>query len=288
MYCVNCGKELEEGALFCDKCGKPINGTVKEKTPDSKKKKSNKGILIVALLLIFCVVIIITVGTVGIFLSKMGIINTNSITLTGENVAQDNYSDSNNGNNESNYQDVIDFATNYGGEWKVKQYFDSDDNKWHLYDLGKKMFIVAHNFLNDYSYTTGGYEQKVAEAKLIDTTTGQVVASASKYEYVPMEVHGVHGQDIEYSCPTVVITTELVDLSGMGGPIMSLADFRVEKINGKKYLINDNGNFAFYYDGDYLEYCEPDAYGYYQGYYAYDKTDSLVNVTAIYDSYQSY
>ena len=58
-------------------------------------------------------------------------------------------------------------------------------------------------------------------------------------------------------------------MSGMGGPVFNLALFRVETINGQEYLINDDFGFAITFDGDYLEYCQPDTYGHYQGYYAF-------------------
>ena len=86
---------------------------------------------------------------------------------------------------------------------------------------------------------------------------------------MPLEVHEYHGKDIEYSTPSITISDEGVDMSGMGGPVFGLEMFRIEVIDGQEYLINDDFRFAIVFDGSYLEYCEPDTYGYYQGYYAF-------------------
>ena len=56
---------------------------------------------------------------------------------------------------EAEYAAAQAFARQYSGEWNVEKYFDG--NQWKIYELGKRMAIVAYNFLNDFSYTTGGY-----------------------------------------------------------------------------------------------------------------------------------
>ncbi len=301
MYCRNCGKECAEGTSFCPSCGTPIGNVVTQNNNQAAPvKKSGSVKTIVAVVAILLVLVGVTGVLLKVFVfpggkKDSGIVSTDSDILKAEvKTADGDKAVENVGNKtgvtytEQDYQNAVAFACDYGGEWKVKKYYSPDDKNWHIYDLGKKMYIVAYNFLNDTSYTTGGYKQKVGEKKLINKNTGKVLARKSVYEYVPMEIHGSHGVDKKYNAPTIVITTDMVDMSGMGGPMISLKRFRVETIDGKKYLINDDCGFAFYYDGDYLEYCEPDAYGYYQGFYAFNMTDSLVNITAIYDSYESY
>lgn len=206
---------------------------------------------------------------------------------------------------EAEYAAAQAFARQYSGEWNVEKYFDG--NQWKIYELGKRMAIVAYNFLNDFSYTTGGYSYKYivgseggkspegstcteCDIGTMRRETGifAVDLNATKYqcdfcgheervksepvyqyEYVPEERHEVHGKDIEYSTPAITISDDTVDMSEMGGPVFNLVMFRVETIKGSEYLINDEFRFAITFDGTYLEYCEPDAYGYYQGYYAF-------------------
>lgn len=177
---------------------------------------------------------------------------------------------------EADYAAAQAYAMRYGGEWNVEKYFDGA--QWKIYELGKRMAIVAYNFLNDGSYTTGGYDRIVGwnhkkEITYIEGTDEVIderwVGSTPIYEYVPLERHEYHGKDIEYSTPSITISDDTVDMSGMGGPVFNLAMFHVETINGQEYLINDAFKFAITFDGDYLEYCQPDTYGYYQGYYAY-------------------
>ena len=177
---------------------------------------------------------------------------------------------------EADYAAVQAYARNYAGEWNVEMYFDGEE--WKIYEFGKRMAIIAYNFLNDGSYTTGGYKRIVGHKQQKEVTyiagtdeviEERVVGSTPIYEYVPLEVHEYHGKDIEYSTPSITISDEGVDMSGMGGPVFGLEMFRIEVIDGQEYLINDDFRFAIVFDGSYLEYCEPDAYGYYQGYYAF-------------------
>lgn len=202
---------------------------------------------------------------------------------------------------EADYAAAVALASRYAGEWNVQKYFDGE--QWKIYELGKRMAIAAYNFLNDGSYTTGGYNNIIGyeggeslegstcsecgigkmrrETGLfaVDLNAAKYqcdfcgheerVASKPVYEYVPEERHEVHGKDIEYSTPSITISNDTVDMSGMGGQVFDLVMFRAETINGSDYLINDDYKFAITYDGKYLEYCEPDAHGHYQGYYAF-------------------
>lgn len=202
---------------------------------------------------------------------------------------------------EADYAAAVNFARQYSGEWNVQKYFDGD--QWKIYELGKRLSIVAYNFLNDRSYTTGGYKYLVGyeggespegstcsecDIGVMRRETGIFAAdlgptkyqcdfcgheerakSTPVYEYVPEERHEYHGKDIEYSTPAITISDDGVDMSEMGGPVFDLVMFRVETIDGSDYLISDDLSFAITFDGTYLEYCEPDAYGHYQGYYAF-------------------
>ena len=195
---------------------------------------------------------------------------------------------------EAEYAAAVAFARQYSGEWNVQKYFDG--TQWKIYELGKRLAIVAYNYLNDYSYDTGGYTRSIGRIPIYEytiltnldeivtervegysrpTTKGEVLekkvvgSKPAIQEEVPLEHHEFHGTDIEYSTPAITISDEIVDMSEMGGPVYDLVMFRVETIGGQEYLINDDFGFAITYDGDYLEYCEPDAYGHYQGYYAF-------------------
>lgn len=177
---------------------------------------------------------------------------------------------------ETDYAAVWAYAERYAGEWNVEKYFNGE--KWKIYEFGKRMAITAYNFLNDGYYTTGGYNKIVGHnvkkqytyiAGTDEIIEEKVVGSTPIYEYVPKEYHEYHGKDIEYSTPSITITDEAVDMSGMGGPVFELEMFRVETIDGQEYLINDDFRFALMFDGTFLEYCEPDTYGHYQGYYAF-------------------
>lgn len=199
---------------------------------------------------------------------------------------------------EADYAAALDFAARYYGEWNVQKFYNGEE--WKIYELGKRMAIVAYNFLNDIEFTTGGYEQftgydPIKKVTYIDNKTGlleevkvtgyaaaealekkgdvldtQLVGMRSKYEYVPEKRHKLlHGKDIEYSTPAITISDQGVDMSEMGGPIFHLEGFRVDTIDGQDYLVNVYYDFAITYDGDYLEYCEPTISGKYQGYYAF-------------------
>ena len=324
MFCSNCGTELKDDAQFCYNCGNPVlkqNGVPapgapagKSPQPDSgqnRVQKTNNGksktrILACAVMVIVAAV---TIYSVKGFMDQEG----------GETpVQQGTQTDPQGGNpsggqgaeassapvrTEADYAAAQAFARKYGGEWNVEKYFDG--KQWKTYELGKRMLIAAYNFLNDGSYTTGGYNQivgynevttgegrtcpKCSTGKMRRVTGLSALLDAADnlqcdfcwykevirttktpiYEYVPKEYHEYHGKDIEYSTPCITLTNEAVDMSGMGGSVFDLKMFRVETINGREYLINDELGFALTYDGSYLEYCEPDTYGHYQGYYAF-------------------
>lgn len=212
----------------------------------------------------------------------------------------------------ADYTAVRTFLRNYSGDWSVDRYFDKDERKWKIYELGKRLFIAGYNFFNDGSYTTGGYDvivgyeeeeippsggggtcPKCHEGKLsrVSGIDGLLSGSSSYtyqcdlcgysetlhgetkktpiYERVGEEVHEYHGEDIEYNPPGITLTEDSVDMTGMGGTVYDYTAFRIENINDRLYLINDAAEFAFLYDGTYLEYCELDYSGQYQGFYAF-------------------
>lgn len=203
---------------------------------------------------------------------------------------------------EADYAAAQAFAEKHSGEWNVEKYFNGE--KWKTYELGKRMAITAYNFLNDVEYSTGGYNQLtgievIKKVTYIDNRTGllmeqkvtgnaaveaikkkgevldtQTVGEIPQYEYVPKTSHKLlPGEDIEYSTPSITVSAQGIDMSGMGGRIFYLDEFRVETIqkNGQlqEYLINDKCDFAITYNGKFLEYCELTISGQYQGYYAF-------------------
>lgn len=42
-YCSNCGKEIQDGALYCERCGSSLNETTK--TPEKKEKGTSMSIV---------------------------------------------------------------------------------------------------------------------------------------------------------------------------------------------------------------------------------------------------
>lgn len=284
MYCKNCGSQVSNNEKFCKNCGCSLEtGASGVEMPD-KKKTGMKPIVGVALLI--TAVVCVTAVILNVFIARIdqndseitGMDSAGEVSRAKEDLAGTGASgtkfdsaDSNESKStysQQDYDKAVDMAEMFSGEWYVKKYYDGES--WNTYELGKKMLIVAYNFLNDGSYTTGGYKYLSESDRVNHIMT---------FTYVPVETHTYHGKDIEYSCPTIIITSDSIDMSGMDGPIFDISDFRYENINGDDFLINDSCNFALTYDGTYIEYCEPDTYGYYQGYYAFDPFDSLVNVT---------
>ena len=47
MYCVRCGKNIDEGSKYCTSCGYPVNGKVKEEheTKDNAQVISILGMI---------------------------------------------------------------------------------------------------------------------------------------------------------------------------------------------------------------------------------------------------
>lgn len=302
MYCKNCGKEIVDGAGFCNHCGNAVNGT---RTNAKKNNMLNKYIVLVAVLLL-----VVGGGTVFLIKYYLGDLadakkqaNDNEYTTTEAVSDEDvdtNQKATNKNENENkqtkpqNYDQLVAFVNDNSQVWYVKQYFD-DNNSWLTYELGKKFLIVAHNFLNDYSLSSGSYE--TVGTKTTTTVTGSrdmfgeyhinsYSTSQDIKEWVPGETTTYHGKDWKYNCPTIYMSMDGIDMTGMGGSVYSLDEFRYEKIDGDGIIINDGRGFALKRHGDFLEYCEPDAYGYFQGWYAFDLVDSLVNETYIYEEAQ--
>lgn len=349
MFCTNCGAKLEDDAQFCPNCGSPVekedgapapNNTPAQTTPQpapdqnkaqkARKEKNTTRTLACAAMVAVVVAVVFTIkgftGQGNGNIPDQGQQGALAESLN-EKPSDNNEKPSDNNEKPSDNQKpevssapvrtqadlaaVQAFVKSYGGVWKVEKYFDVENSKWKTYELGKRLLIAAYNFLNDGSYTTGGYNQIIGYDTTTTTTstpeggtctkckTGKMrrvtglgallaasntlqcdfcgyeevirtsTSSTPKYEYVPEEKHEYHGKDIEYSAPYITLTYEAVDMSGMGGSVFALTEFHVETINGRTYLINDKLGFALTYDGDYLEYCEPDARGHYQGYYAF-------------------
>jgi len=68
MYCPNCGKELPEGAKFCDKCGSSADGTstTPQTDPASEKNKPSLIVRILSAVLALAVVALFILGNIKI------------------------------------------------------------------------------------------------------------------------------------------------------------------------------------------------------------------------------
>lgn len=321
MFCPKCGCELDDEAKFCEKCGEALYGGVD--APAKKVKSSGGGKVKKAMTAIGTLVLLSVVALVTVNLTKnfLGDINGTS-TAAPNNSEAETVSGQNSKTSTSDKDDEFGkemakvFAKTYSYDWKVKKYTE-DGKTWKTYDLGKKMFIVAYNFLNDQTFTTGGKQfagysiQGTSNQSILcpkckaDNLRPETLLSANwicgvcgykeyrsnkasitpQYEWVPEETHEYHGKDIYYECPQITITPDSVDMRGMGGGVYSISDFRYEETSsGYDRIVNDECKFALEYDGKYMNYKEPDEYGYYVGFYAYDTTDSLVNITYVHDS----
>lgn len=279
MFCRQCGKNIPEGAEFCRKCGSKAPSVKSEEAKPKKSKSMLFGIIGLG------AIIVITTGVCINFIRNLdNAVNTTDLpqavqsdTESAESSNSDNEAEANDDAKEVNPEEVKAFLKNYSGQWKVEKYFDGE--KWGIYELGKKMAIVAWNYLNDVTITTGGYNkfagyEAVKEYTYIEGTDilvdTRLVGTKKIYEYVPKKTYEIHGTDIDYSAPYIVLNEDTVDMSGMGGPVFNMSMFRIDIIKGRQYLINDDFGFALTYDGNYLEYCEAGAYGQYQGYYAFN------------------
>lgn len=280
MYCRNCGSQNSEGGKFCKNCGCDLTAVPSSAKEPVKRKSGIRPVVGVAALLV--AVVCVTAVILHIFNGQMDQTDLAAADMQGKIDTENDPAketqigtsrEEKTGYSQEDYDKAAEMADILSMEWYVKKYYDGEE--WNTYELGKKMAIVAFNFLNDITIETGGYSYLTGEQRL-------GVRKYKYYTYVPRKVTTYHGKDIEYSCPTIIITRDYVDMSGMDGPVFDISDFRYENINGEDFLINDSANFALMYDGRYLEYCEPDAYGYYQGYYAFDMFDSLVNATVEY------
>ena len=323
MFCPKCGCELDDNAKFCDKCGESIYGGSNVHTKKVKSQgggKAKKTITAIGTLALLSVVALVTVNITNNFL---GDINGEPATSSGisETSEAGTGADKQTSKTTDESSDEIGkemaklFARTYSYDWKVKKYTE-DGKNWKTYDLGKKMFIAAYNFLNDHTTTTGGKQFagysiqgtntsascpicKTGTLKPITLMSSNWICGACgyteyhptsttitpQYEWVPEETHEYHGKDIYYECPQITITADSVDMRGMGGGVYSIEEFRYEETSeGNDRLVNDKCKFALEYDGRYMNYKEPDEYGYYVGFYAYDTQDSLVNITYVHDS----
>ena len=322
MFCPKCGSEQEEGARFCTKCGTSIFGEPEKKVRKSGGGKAKKGLTVLGTFAALAVVVGITVNMTNSFLNDMNGEDTANVNTPSADSGAGSQSGQQSATNDDAYGRELAklFAQTYSYEWKVKM-FTEDGKTWKTYELGKKMAIAAFNFLNDQTITTGGYyltnystEQRprtshtCPKCRAIDMFYRESVLSANwrcNYcgyvenqptvtvivetpEWVPRKTNEYHGKDIQYDCPTITITADSVDMRGLGGTVYSISEFRYEvSSDGNDRIVNDELKFALEYDGRYLNYKEPDEYGYYVGYYAYDTTDSLVNLTYVHDKAES-
>lgn len=290
MFCPKCGCEQEDGARFCVKCGASIFNDSAKKVKKSGGGKAKRALTAAVTFAALVAVVGTTANMTGEFLSDMTGEDTANVNTTsagsGAGTQSEQQSDIN-GTNDDAYRRKMAklFAETYSYEWKVKMYTENGKT-WETYDKNKKMLIVAYNFLNDQTFTTGGYY--LNSGKPEKEKRGGKDVLVQYQEWVPLEIHEYHGKDIYYDCPQITITADSVDMRGMGGAVYSIDEFRYEvSSDGNDRIVNDEYKFALEYDGRYLNYKEPDEYGYYIGYYAYDTTDSLVNITYVHDKSES-
>lgn len=296
MFCGKCGSETSEQNKFCSKCGASLEIRIvkteeapKEECPiveqpkvkPVKKSKKNIGVWVV-LAAVLLVSVIMVKGFVSVLKesdtvsqeanSELDKLIEDEPMVEGLGKATDK---------PRNDAQVTEFTQRYGGVWYVTKEFNAE-KEWVYYELGKKLMIFAWNNFNDYDYQpiVGSYTMPREERKyyykgrLMD-----VDYIGTKTEFIYGETQHMDGIDIDYHEKFIVLSETDVDLTGLGGPKFAIEDFRYENINGRDYLISDIYGFALMWDGDYLEYCEPDAHGYYQGYYAfrYYNIDSLIS-----------
>ena len=55
MYCVRCGKNIDEGSKYCTSCGYPVNGKVKE---EHETKDNAQVISILGMIFSFIITVI--------------------------------------------------------------------------------------------------------------------------------------------------------------------------------------------------------------------------------------
>ena len=182
-----------------------------------------------------------------------------------------------------NPEEVKAFAEAYGGVWYLTKEYSEELKSWSYHDLEKKLLIMAWNRFNDGSYQeiVGSYEEDLGEwGYYYNGKWICVKDNGSRKRLIYGDTVHTDGIDIKYHEKYIILTETDVDLSGIGGPIFSLEDFRYEKIWGYDYLISDIYGFGLVWDGTYLEYCEPkEDNGYYQGIYAFRtyNIDELIN-----------
>ncbi len=317
MFCPKCGCEQEDDARFCIKCGASIFNEPAKKVKKSGGGKAKRVLTTAGTFAALAVVIGITVNMTGEFLSDTNGENTANSNITSAVSDAGSQSVQQSGTNDDAFGREMAklFAQTYSCEWKVKKYTENGKD-WKTYDMGKKMLIVAYNFLNDQTITTGGYNKVVGHTAAGDTIQAGTLCSKCKtgklypqttmsanwvcdfcghkeyhsnkasvtnqYEWVPSETHEYHGTDIYYDCPQITITADSVDMRGMGGTVYSIDEFRYEvSSDGNDRIVNDEYKFALEYDGRYLNYKQLDEYGYYVGLYEYDTTDRLINITNV-------
>lgn len=292
MFCIKCGTEIPNDSKFCTKCGKPLDEEkvqVRMNRMNSVKKFLGRHIDVVSVTAVMLVVVISAVGITNNFISSV---------TTEEMSAKEKYNAATGSddikpvsgseleellkdipvveglheptNKPRNEKKLRQFVENYGGVWYITKEYDKIEG-WKYYELGKKLMLFAWNTFNDYSYTpiVGSttkkrYKELYVNGRLVDST---LVGTDTTFIYG--ETQHYDGFDIDYEEKFIVLMDDQVDLSGLGGPVFSMEDFRYENIGGKDYLISDIYGFALMWDGTYLEYCEPDTYGHYQGYYAF-------------------
>lgn len=300
MICGKCGTENLDTSKFCRKCGnnlqtnfqmeqKPSSQLVNEQKDDIRKVSEKWKTI-----LVYAVIFIAAIGISKVMvdrcledLERNADDNRKSVVeldveeleeLTkDEPVVEGLYEKT---DKPRNPEAIQAFTQTYGGVWYLTKEFTGES--WRYHDLTKKLVLMAWNHFNDYDVqeVVGSYKEKRTfnyyyNGKLVASKDGR-----SRTKLIFGDTKHYDGFDIKYNEKYIILTDNEVDLTGIGGPVFSIEDFRYENVRGYDYLISDIYGFGLVWDGTYLEYCEPkEDNEFYQGLYAFRiySMDELIN-----------
>lgn len=297
MICSRCGTENLDSSKFCKKCGNNLQVNPQIEQPEGSRPVNEQQADIRKVnakwksILVYAVIFLAAIGISKVMVdhcledlernagahmkSVVGLDVEELEELTqDEPVVEGLYEET---GKPRNPEAVEAFTQVYGGVWYLTKEFTG--NSWQYHDLTKKLALMAWNRFNDYSVreVVGSYTEPTYkyyyQGKLVATDKGQT-------HLIYGETKHYDGFDIKYNEKYIVLTESEVDLTGIGGPILSIEDFRYENMRGYDYLISDIYGFGLVWDGTYLEYCEPkEDNEFYQGLYAFRgySMDELIN-----------
>lgn len=203
MYCRYCGKELEEGVLFCTGCGKPVQEQTGNRERESQKEKPKKTYIWLA------IAVIVLIAAVG---AAIGIYHKLDVTLinpekrmvgTWYEVSEDGsldyddeitfYSDGTFiGDGEAGTYSVVDGQLIFRFEWAVSKFVYTYD----FYFKGSELHICKENGNelvlrkeNDYAWFAGEREGEEDVSIIVyfdeGTTQEQVETFGEQIRQIP-------------------------------------------------------------------------------------------------------